>query len=342
VTLSESTFDAPHEAHEAELAEVGIDPRYLAARATSQRTRRTFMALQVFSLFVAALIFNTAYLNWTDARLHNLRLGRLLLKGPIPARLRAVDIRTGASDGIVPFDRNAGTDAGLWVHDYLESSRKARVEAPDSLDLVGAASLILQRGYDVGDIDQLIEKYQDIRVENVASIHVPLTGALIDSNGLGILASLGFSVLLLWLGMGLRREKCNLTFLRSLRRVRDVHALRMESLFAPHRSVSAIVDGAGPRGNWVDWVGVIAMWVPVLLLALQFGNDLITSGVGRQSSDLFTTVTLAIEALSLLFNVGLAFWCGNEYFGIVEVHDSSMRLIDRQTSAAASEPTFAT
>lgn len=312
---------------------------FKAAQSSARRARRTLLAIQVFSLLVAALIFNTLPGNWTDSRIATLSDARLLLGQFRTEFLRAAWRVAGAkspdSAEIATLPPAADT---AWTFLQLESAttrtfdstrvalwkslgtralrERGLLESTRSVEdrLNRAAELVLSRGYNRTDVERLLDVYQRARVEHVAGITVPLIGVRIDSNGLGLLAEFGYSVLLFWLLLTLKRECANIRWLLEHQYVRDVIAIRMETLFAFHDHNERNVRG-GSKG--APWLPTIALGIPMLLLTAQLVFDFRTKQTGALLSPDLTNLTLLLEGLLLVINTGFAIACVREHQQLV-------------------------
>lgn len=326
------------------------DPMFVTARSAAQRTRRTLMLVQVFSLMVAALVFNALAENWTDARLTLLRTAdRVLREGIDSSKAQQIAGRydyLGADslfenvklDSLGQAQRAKSRLAwGDAVRQYLQHDPWS---VTDSSRVAAAIGVIRKRSWDTTDVAKEIELLTERRVGSLLTIGVPLTGVQIDVNGLGIFAGLGLSILYLWLALGYRRERANLQLLKQRQRWDIIDCVRMESLFAPAarlqpwrflrlvrhglRSVgipASIVAPIEAVARIMDrvfaWLerqtAYVAILAPLAVVGWQLFVDSCTLSSGNASSPMLTSVSFNLTIAAFALDAFFALWCCLEF-----------------------------
>jgi len=173
----------------------GLTNEFLdSARRCSRRSTHVLMAIQVFSILLAAMLVNSVKWNWTESRFH-----------------LAQNARTCLGSGTVkPF-----------APPLSETDRK------------DAREFLYDERYDSVDVADLMKQLKHFRFENVTTFPIPFTGVRVDVNALGLVAGIGLSVLLGWLYLSLARERHNLPLIEEKLGPDGIHILCMESFFNP-------------------------------------------------------------------------------------------------------------
>ncbi len=326
------------------------DPMLVMARASAQRTRRTLMLVQVFSLMVAALVFNSMAGNWTDARLTLLRTADRVLQAGVDSsaaqRISNTYDALGADtlfetthlDSLGQVKRAERRRAwGTAVRAYLPHDPWS---AMDSSRVAAAIGVIRTRSWDTIDVAKEIALLTERRVGSLLTIGVPLTGVQIDVNGLGIFAGLGLSILYLWLALGYRRERANVQLLEEKQRWDVLEWIRMESLFAPAarlqpwqflrffrhalmtiRIPEAVIMPAEAVARFLDrvfaWLerqtAYVAIAAPLAVVGWQLFVDSCTRPSGNASSPMLTSISFNLTIAAFVLDVLLALWCCLEF-----------------------------
>lgn len=267
-----------------------------AALDASSRSRRTFMALQVFTLLVFAQLLNSPSLSWVEHRLSYLRSVRSLYdahrpKGFPPAAPLPRDVRAALVE--------------KWMTEYKSSCRDSSCPLPlaDETDVRRTLEFFVQNPLTPAEVDARIDRWTTFRMENAATIPIPLVGLRIDGNDLGLLAGFGFLILLTWLALSLRREALNLQRLRG----EPEAAARVEAY-------QVFTDPGGTGGGHVfrRSITLAGTLIPLLLVSYNTIVDLCTIEVGTAIAPGRTYVGIALELVSTVLVGGVAYWCLRE------------------------------
>ncbi len=274
------------------------------------------MAIQLFSLLVVVMMFNSWSLNWTTSRLDTARQARFLYECADPPSGLTVEMKDDWAVLAIKDREILEGYAADWV------SRCTGIPEKGSLnrELLGAASFLLRRGFSQGELSQHIQRLEDFRLQNVSSFPVPLIGVRIDVNGLGIFAGLGFATLLLWFGLSLSRESANIAYIKEEpSRAKAMDLILAESLFAPHSSKK----GSRAVQRALELVPVVALSFPLALLVLQLWNDWgPTFSIGSAVDFDLASATIAAELILISVNLALLVWCSTLYQRVLKEWDA--------------------
>jgi hypothetical protein len=256
-----------------------------SARRASRQSKHVLMAIQIFSILLATMLWNSHKWNWTDSRVRIVQIAQLLLteskcadeffwKSVDPKRLEPI--------------------AKEWAACF-QSECKKEASVFDTIDIVGAAEFLLDRRYDEKSLRKFLDKLEEFRFRDVATFPIPLSGVRVDVNGLGFVSGIGFVVLLAWFYLGLKRERENLSLVLKHFGEPGIDLLRMESFFNPETSSEAKTTLKQRVGRILT---IIAIVFPAALLLFIIINDLSTLFRGQYVSKGMTTFTTILEGVT--------------------------------------------
>jgi hypothetical protein len=198
--------------------------------------------------------------------------------------------------------------------------------------LLKAIRFISIKGYSQEDVSRLAGGASMTWLLPPTSVTLPIVGTPIDVNWANLMASLGFSILFVWLLLCLRREIQNIRLLlyektgplainQELAKLRDngqlLGVIQMGMVFT---TPSDGGGGGGQRSQHIyRAVPVVALLVPIGLLACFLGVDGATFHVGALYSRELSMIALILDAVFFAFNFVLACWCIRHQVQLVDI-----------------------
>lgn len=258
-----------------------------SARRASRQSTRVLIVIQIFSILIAAMVWNSSKWNWTHSRIRNAQIAQFL-------------VESKCADDHLWRDEDSDTKAQKMIACLRDREERALVYRDD--DIKGAAEFLLDRRYGSTSLSDFRNRLEEFRFENVTTFPIPLSGVRVDVNGLGVVAGIGFVILLGWLYLSLKRERENLPIVLERLGEPGVDLLRMESFFNPEATSETEATGKQWRGHAVTITAVI---FPAVLLSFIIANDIKTIDRGLYLNTGMTIFTTGVELATLALSVFL-------------------------------------
>jgi len=230
---------------------------YIKAVTTAgERSRKALFASQILCVIILIVVGNSLPTSWTSERTETAQLAKILYDCASLKQNASPEVKERASPevmergspkgkgnaspgakGNAPPGVKASASPGNFFTGKPASAEKAydlvnicwaeihaANETIEKEDLIRAALWCILYGYDANGIEERMKELEEFTDKNVYSISVPLTSLRVDINDFGILAGIGFFILLGWLSLSLNSE-ANVTDI-SLRKL-DSDSIRL-------------------------------------------------------------------------------------------------------------------
>ncbi len=148
------------------------------------------------------------------------------------------------------------------------------------------------------------------RIESVNVLHIPIFGITFDVNDLGIIAGIGFVVLLITLRLALSRELQNLRI--AFHTAKECHRLKEAYEYLSMSQVMTLppsVHSRPRRQTILTRAPMLLVWCPCAVQIMIFAGDFGTMHLGQVTSSELTNVALLLGFSSVFVIIILTFMC---------------------------------
>lgn len=242
--------------------ESSLDQNIEACRIAQNRTRVALVTTVISSILVFAALWNSWQGSWSNQRLQ-------LTRDAITLKIWNVQLR-----------------------DSLTTSTQK-----DEFDK--ARSFAILRG--IADSSRLVEVHQEMQnilIEEISNIRIPIIGIIFDINDLGIASGLSFIALVLWLRFCLMRQLQNLRL--TIKEAASQNQLPYCSgILSMHQLFTITETEEGISQIWKK-IPTYLIWLPLLVITLVFGHDIYSYNYGVSISFLNTMIVYVISLIAVI------------------------------------------